>query len=125
MRLITIGLNHTTAPVEVREKFAVNPDAVPRLLAELRDVELVGVEDRGGDRYHVRGTAPAIQVREITVGLVRNQDVVVDLWIHPGTNLVTAAEFTTLIDGAEASWVLGLDRYGDEFTIEPPENVSN
>ena len=95
------------------------------LLMNLREITLVGIDDRGGDRYHVRGIAPADQVREITVGLVRDQDVPIDLWIHPGTNLVTAAEFTTLIDGAEASWVLGLDRYGDEFTIEPPENVSN
>ncbi len=95
------------------------------LLAELRDVELVGVDDRGGDRYHLRGVAPAAQVREITVGLVRNQDVEVDLWIHPSTYLVTAAEFTTVIDGAESDWVLALDNFGDEFTINPPENVSS
>jgi len=95
------------------------------LLAELRNVELVGIEDRGGDRYHVRGIAPAAQVREITVGLVRNQDVTVDLWIHPATHLVTAAEFTTVIDGAESNWVLALDNYGDVFTINPPENMSS
>ena len=41
------------------------------LLADLRDVELVGIDDRGGERYHVRGTAPAAQVRDITVGLER------------------------------------------------------
>ncbi|HEY5663767.1 MAG TPA: LppX_LprAFG lipoprotein [Ilumatobacter sp.] len=91
------------------------------LLMNLRDIELVAVDDRGGERYHVRGVAPAAQVREITVGLVRGQDVAVDLWIHPATNLVTAAEFSTIIDGAAADWVLGLDRYGDAFTIDPPE----
>lgn len=93
------------------------------LLANLRDVELIGVDDRGGDRYHLRGIAPAAEVRNITVGLVRDQDVPVDLWIHPTTTLVTHAEFETVIDGAESSWALTLDRYGDTFTIEPPENV--
>ena len=93
------------------------------LLANLRDVELVGVDDRGGDRYHVRGIAPAAEVQNITVGLVRDQDVPVELWIHPGTSLVTRAEFATAIDGAESRWVLDLGRYGETFTIRPPTNV--
>ncbi len=93
------------------------------LLANLRDAELVGIDDRGGQRYHVRGTAPAAEVRNITVGLVRDQDVPVELWIHPTTGLVTAAEFSTVIDGGESRWELTLDRYGETFTIQPPANV--
>jgi len=93
------------------------------LLANLHDVELVGIDDLGGDRYHVRGTAPADEVRNITVGLVEDQDVPVDLWIHPGTALVTSIEFTTAIDGAESEWALDLGRYGESFTIRPPANV--
>lgn len=93
------------------------------LLANLRDVELVGVDDRGGERHHVRGIAPAAEVQNITVGLVRDQDVPVDLWIHPSSSLVTRAEFATTIDGAEAHWVLELGRYGESFTIRPPANV--
>ena len=93
------------------------------LLAGLFDVELVGIDDRGGDRYRIRATAPAAEVRNITVGLVRDQDVPVELWIHPSTSLVTRAEFTTVIDGAESQWVLELDRFGDSFTIRPPTNV--
>jgi len=94
------------------------------LLVGLSDVELIGIEDRDGDRYHVRGTAPAAQVREITVGLVDGQDVPIDLWIHPATSLVTAAELTTVIDGGDSTWTLALDNYGDHFTINPPENVT-
>jgi lipoprotein LprG len=93
------------------------------LIANLRDVELVGIDDRGGDRYHVRGVADAADVRNITVDLVRDQDVPIDFWIHPTTALVTAAEFTTAIDGADANWELELADYGGRFTIEPPENV--
>lgn len=93
------------------------------LLANLREVELVGIDDQGGDRYHVRGIAPAAEVRNITVGLVRDQDVPVDLWIHPGTSLVTRAEFETTIDGARSQWALDLHRYGETFTIRPPLNV--
>ena len=94
------------------------------LLANLADVTLIGIEDRGGDRYHIRGVAPAEQVRNITVGLVRDQDVPVDLWVHPDTDLVTAVEFTTVIDGAESHWELTLSNYGEIFTIEPPEHVT-
>lgn len=93
------------------------------LLLSLSEIELINIEDRGGDRYRIRGTAPAAEVRNITVGLVRDQAVPVDLWIHPATFLVTAAEFTTDIGGAN-TWKLELGRYGDSFTIEPPENVA-
>lgn len=91
------------------------------LLEELRDVELVGIDDRGGQRYHVRGVAPAAQVADITVGLVSGQDVELDVWIHPGTRLLTAVEFDTALDGERSSWVLDLSRYGERFTIEPPD----
>lgn len=93
------------------------------LLASLQQPTIVGIDERGGERYHVRGTAPADQIRNITVGLVRDQDVEVDLWIHPSTFLVTAAEFATTIDGDDTTWALELGRYGDEFVIDPPANV--
>jgi LppX_LprAFG lipoprotein len=93
------------------------------LLANLQDVTMVGVDDRGGERYHITGMAPAEQVSDITVGLVQGQDVAVDFWIHPDTYLVTAAEFETTIDGSTSDWNLELDHYGDTFTIEPPANV--
>lgn len=93
------------------------------LLANMQSVELVGIDDRGGERYHLRGIAPAAEVRNITVGLVSDQDVPVDLWIHPTTALVTHAEFDTVIDGGESQWALALDRYGATFSIEPPANL--
>ena len=43
----------------------------------------------------IRGVAPAAQMEIISAGLVRDQDVTIDFWIHPVTGLVTAAEFTT------------------------------
>ncbi len=94
------------------------------LLANLQDVELVGVERRGGERYHVRGTAPAEQVTIITAGLVRDQDVVIDFWIQPVTGLVHAAEFTTSLDGDTVDWVLELGDFGERFDISPPPDGS-
>jgi hypothetical protein len=91
------------------------------LLANLTDVELVGIEDRDGDTYHVRGTAPAAQIEVITAGLVDDQDVVIDFWLDPVTGLVRAAEFDTTIDGGTVSWALALRNYGDAFDIAPPE----
>ena len=97
------------------------------LLEHLTDVELVGVDARGGARWHVRATAPAADVANITVGLVEDQDVVVDLWVHPGSSLVTAMEFDTELESGgtvgTAHWTLELARYGESFTIEPPEGL--
>ena len=54
------------------------------LMAELTDVVLVGVEDRSGKRYHVRGVAPAERMEIITAGLVRETHAVEDVEPHPG-----------------------------------------
>jgi lipoprotein LprG len=104
-------------------KFFDPQDGWRPLLENLQGVTLTGVDDRGGDRYRIEGTAPAAQVSEITVGLVEDQDVDVVFWIHPTSFLVTAAEFETTIGDERSQWTLELGRYGDEFTIEPPENV--
>ncbi len=93
------------------------------LLTSLEDIMLIGIDERGGERYHIRGTAPAAQMSSITVGLVRDQDVVIDLWIHPTTFLVSAVEFTTMSGGEDSQWALELSRYGDSFVIEPPTNL--
>lgn len=99
------------------------------LLADLTDVELIGREqrsgDNGGDRYHVRGTATAAQMKIITAGLVGNQDVEIDFWIQPVTGLVRSAEFTTVAnqDDGRVDWTLELSQYGEEFTIVPPDQL--
>ena len=100
------------------------------LMAGLSETALVGTEDRGGTRYHVRGTATRDLMKIITAGLVRNQDVVIDFWIDPVTALVRSAEFTTDpvdvdVDGSDGrtEWTLELSRYGDEFTIVPPDQL--
>ncbi len=40
MRLVAVGLSHHTAPVEIRERFAVPPGGVPELLGRFRDEKL-------------------------------------------------------------------------------------
>ena len=90
------------------------------LMAKLTDVALVGVEVRGGKRYHVRGLAPAEQMEIVTAGLVRDQDVMIDFWLKRDTALVTAAEFSTVFDGRTTDWVFELSHYGDSFDIKKP-----
>ena len=99
------------------------------LLSGLTNVTLIGLEDRDGERYHVRGTATAAQMKTITAGLVGNQDVEIDFWIHPVTGLVRSAEFTTDSfqgdgDAGQVEWQLELSQYGDEFTIVPPDEAN-
>ena len=93
------------------------------LLSGLRDVELVGITERDGERYHLRGIAPASEVENITVGLVEDQDITIDVWVHPGTSLVTHVEFETDLGNGTSQWSLEMARYGASFTIRPPANV--
>ncbi|PIE31658.1 MAG: hypothetical protein CSA55_05195 [Ilumatobacter coccineus] len=92
------------------------------LLDHLGDVTLVGQEDRNGLQYHLTGTAPAGRVTELTVGLVRDQDVSVDLWIDPTSFVVTALEFTTSFEGQDTDWLMELSRFDEYFDIKPPKD---
>lgn len=91
------------------------------LIEGLRDVAFVAEEDRDGTTYHLTGTALSENMEAITAGLVRGQDVDLDLWIHPVTANVRALEFSTEFDGAVSDWVLELGEYGEQFEIVPPE----
>ena len=91
------------------------------LMGTLTDVVLVGVENRGGKRYHVRGVGPAAQMEIVTAGLVRDQDVTIDFWLKRDTGLVTAATFSTVFEGKTTDWVIELSDYGDDFEIKTPE----
>ena len=90
------------------------------LLAGLTNLQFVAEEDRDGTRYHLTGVAPADAMQSITAGLVREQDVELDLWLHPVTALVVAAEFETAFDGESSQWVLELENYGEPFVITDP-----
>lgn len=90
------------------------------LMESLEDARFVAQEDRDGTRYHLTAVAPAAEVEVITAGLVRNQPVEMDLWLHPVSGLVTAVEFDTEIDEGQVSWVLELSDYGADVAIEPP-----
>lgn len=95
------------------------------LMENLTDVSFVGTEQRDGNaRYHITATAPAEQVEVITAGLVRDQDVAIEFWIQPVTAEVREARFAAQFQGAEVLWTLLLSEYGDEFDIQPPEDIA-
>lgn len=100
-----------------------DPDAGwrPLLAEDLTNVQLVGLEERGGSpRYHLRGDAPEGRISLITAGLV-GQDVTVDLWLDPVTGAVVEAEFDTLYRGEASDWRLTFADYGADLTIEVPD----
>ncbi len=91
------------------------------LIAELRDVVFVAEESRGGStRYHLTATAGSERIQAVTAGLVRNQDVDLDLWLDPVTGEVASMEFSTVFDGATSDWKLELFDFGETFEIVPP-----
>lgn len=92
------------------------------LIADLTDVSFVAEEERDGlTRYHLRGVAPAERMQAITAGLVRGQDVDLDIWIQPVTAEVTELEFSTNFDGAQSDWLISLTEYGETFDISAPD----
>lgn len=92
------------------------------LIENLTDIEFVGqVERNGEDRFQLRGIAPAERMTAITAGLVRDQEVEIDLWVDPGTVEVMSVEFSTVFNDLETGWQLELSEYGEPFDISPPE----
>ena len=92
------------------------------LVQDLTDMTFVAEEVREGNtRYHLTGTAPADRMQAITAGLVRGQDVELDLWVHPVTAEVAELEFSTVFEGAQSDWRILLTEYGETFEILPPE----
>jgi len=92
------------------------------LIEDLTDMAFVAEEDRdGATRYHLTGTAPAERMQSITAGLVRGQDVDLDIWVQPVTGEVTELEFSTTFEGAQSDWRITLAEYGEDFDISPPD----
>ena len=98
---------------------------LPELLRnDLENVVLIGLETRDEkEQYHLRGRGPAERIEVITFGLVRGQDVDVDLWLDPVTAQVTEAAFTTQYQGGEATWRLTFSDYGAEVSIPIPDEI--
>jgi lipoprotein LprG len=98
---------------------------LPELLRnDLQEVELLGLTERDErDLYHLRGLGPADRVEVITFGLVRNQDVDIDLWLDPVTGEVAEAFFTTSYSGEEATWRLTFSDYGEPVEIPIPSEI--
>lgn len=88
------------------------------LIENLTDVVAIETDDRG---HHVRAIATGDDIRRVTAGLAARQDTPVELWLDIRTAAVVRAEFDTSIDGATTTWVLELDDYGTDVTIEPPD----
>lgn len=91
------------------------------LIEGLRDTTFVEEVGRDGTTYHLRAIALSENMQAITAGLVRGQDVELDLWLHPVTAAVRFIEFSTEFEGDRSDWVLSLTDYGEQFEIVPPD----
>jgi hypothetical protein len=93
----------------------------PLLEGGLTEIEWIGmVSHEGGDRYHLRGLADPERLEVITAGLVRNQEVVIDIWFDMGTGAVREVEFSTVYEGETSTWTLGFNGYGEPVDVSPP-----
>lgn len=98
----------------------------PLLGGELAGAKLIGREDvEGSARYHITGTAPEERIETITANLVTGQDVEVDIWLDTETGHVLEVEFDAITSAGVSSWVLRFFGYGDDFDIDPPDELTN
>jgi lipoprotein LprG len=97
----------------------------PLLADGLSDIEWVGADEVDGQRvYHLRGLADQERVTLITAGIVRGQDVVLELWVNQETGQVVAAEFDADYRGEATQWRLTFRDYGEEMTVTAPESCN-
>ncbi len=85
------------------------------------------VEDLGEETVdeetlrRLRFTAGGERIEVITAGLVRGDDVTIDMWIEAETGEVREARFSTPIGDGLTDWHLTLFGYGSEIEIVPPD----
>jgi lipoprotein LprG len=70
---------------------------------------------------HLQFTASGAQVEVVTAGLVRGEDVTIDVWIESASGELRRATFSTAIGQALTDWDLTLFDYGAAITITPPD----
>ena len=133
MQIVTVGVNHSTAPIDIRERLAVSSDALPRGLAELRDLvsegfilstcnrvevyAICGHEATGGDLLRrwlaTRGSLTADEVRTCTYAYAHGSAVHHAFRVAAGLDSLIIGEnqilgqFRRGLEAARAGKVLG------------------
>ncbi len=93
----------------------------PLLTSGLTEIEWLGLDPQAGDkRYRLRGLADPERLEVITAGLVRNQEVVLDIRLDTETGAVREVEFSTVNDGEKSFWILTFSGYGEPIEVTPP-----
>jgi hypothetical protein len=93
----------------------------PLLEDGLTEIEWKGeVSKDGENRYHLSGLGDPERLEVITAGLVRNQEVVLDLWLDTVSGAVREVEFSTINQGETSGWVLTFSGYGEPVDVTPP-----
>lgn len=93
----------------------------PLLATGLTGTELLGEEDFEGEpTYRLTAEADADRVEIITAGMVSNQNVPVELWIHRNTAVVVAIDFDAESATGTSMWDLRFRDYGSDVEIQPP-----
>ena len=93
----------------------------PLLTDGLTEIEWLGLDPQVGEnRYRLRGLADPERLEVITAGLVRDQEVVLDIRLDTETGTVREVEFATVNDGETSFWTLTFSGYGKPIDVAPP-----
>ena len=91
----------------------------PLLENGLTEIEWRGLDEATG-RYRFSGVADPDRLEVITAGLVRDQEVVLDLALDSRTGTVMEVTFSTVYEGATSDWLLTFSGYGEPVDVNPP-----
>lgn len=91
----------------------------PLLQSGLTEIEWLGL-DGNADRYRLKGLADPERVEVITAGLVKDQQVVLDIALDTTSGAVREVAFSTVYDGAQSTWTLTFNGYGEPVDVSPP-----
>ncbi len=116
------------------ESYAFNPITLfdptigwrPLLESGLTEIEWIGLDhSRTEERYRLKGRAEPDRIEVITGGLVRDEEVILELWLDTKTGVVREAEFSTTYEGATSFWKLAFNGYGKPVEISPPPTTNS
>ena len=97
----------------------------PLLAGGLSQIEWVGLDPGASeDRYVLRGLADPERLEVITAGLVRDQEVVLEIRFDTETGAVREVEFSTVYDGDTSTWILAFHGYGEPIEVSPPPTTA-
>jgi LppX_LprAFG lipoprotein len=122
-------LKQTFSPGFNAQTLVSSDQGIEAALKALKDVQMVGIETiYNVPMYHVKGNASGVDISALTVGLIRGNQVVADIYIVVETGRVDHAvlvqpDTVTDKDPKPSTWLLEIFDYNTDIQITSPDVI--